>query len=240
MYRSVTSAAVVIGLCSAAVWATQDPPPPGGQVRLYVSIDPSAKYSVTEPKLFSRELEIVGASGGTLVGRTDKGHVVIDVPSEKKAAAKQNVMKTAVAKKVADIKPASAGPVVKVTRLIVKYNAGQKPTPDQLEQAGLKPVPGKESDIGNYLVAEAVRPIDAVTVKGLKGIESVTYAEAARALSVPPLKLKERIEIPPAKGGKGDTARPVAAAKAVVGANGLPTDPFFPDKMYGLTRAVST
>jgi subtilisin family serine protease len=214
----------------AVLWAQEPPQPRDDVVRLYVTPDPQAKLSNFGPKPFSPELELVSASGGVLVGQTAKGHFVIDVPLKEKEKARERVMKTGAAKAVSDTQPAGAGATNAVKRLIVRYKPNERPTNGELEGCGLRPIPGKESQIGSYLVAEAIREIDDDTIKGLKGLESVTWAEAVRPTGFGKTKVTDK-DIPPAPpGGKptaGDDPRPTASRVTTLGANGLPTDPYF-------------
>lgn len=203
-------------LVAAAAAAPQDTPAPG-KTRLYIGVDPKATLSAPPgERVFSPELELCLASGGTLVGRTEKGVLVIDVPQADKGKATQQVKDTKLAKSVVDVQPAGAGKASPVKRLLVKYKPGEKPTPEQLAAAGLKPIPGKESKAGSFLVVEAPEGVSAETVKKLKGIESVTNAQAERTLRIPPVEKNQGANAPAAKKGG------IGAAKA-----GSITDPYF-------------
>jgi subtilisin family serine protease len=213
----------VLTLAAAAGAAAQDLPI--GKVRLFIKPDAKALQSVTKPKVFTPALELCEASGGALVGTTNKKGdpksqvVIIDVPQADKARATRQMTDAKLAAHVADVVPAGTEPTTRITRLLVKYEPGKRPTDEQLAAAGLKPVPGKESKAGSFLVAEAATGVTAETVTRLKGIASVVGAEEEKPLSVPRPVRGAPVPAPPA-------AKKVGLQPARAGAI---TDPFFAD-----------
>ena len=132
---------------------------------------------------------------------------------------------TQLVRSVLDVQPAGAGKSAPITRLLVKYKPNQRPTPEQLAAAGLKPVPGKESKAGSFLVVEAAGGVSAETLTKLGGIESVDQVQEERSLRIPPQVQEQPTDAPsvPKKGGVG----PAVA--------GTITDPFFADgSLFGM------
>lgn len=210
-----------IVLLSPILLCAQDPEV--GKSQLFVTIEPGAALAANG-KTFSPELELCQSSGGQFFGRTERGHLVYRVASDEKAKATDDVKKRGKIK-VADVKPAGAGKIKEIKRLLVRYKEGERPKDEELNAAGLKIVPQKESKPGRFLVVDAPEGVNAEMVEKLKGIEGVTYAEAERTVSVPQ----------PVKPPGGAFVQP-GASNAILAAAAplLPTkEPFF-DKLYGL------
>ena len=238
----ITAVAVLI----LTTWATpvraQDRPVPE-KTRLYISLQHNPHYSGGE-KTFSQELEAIELSGGTLVGRTDRGLLVVDVPDPKGAEGK--IKGAGLARDVVDEEPAGAGPVEKVPHVIVWYERGQREAAEgELKAAGFRIVPGKASRVRPCLVVEVPKGVSVETIRDLKRVKLVPFAQLAQPLRVPERtkdRKKETNKDEARSGSDGSHpsggTRGVAPLVAAPGADGLPGDAHFQNgRLWGLRNA---
>ncbi|MBX9579098.1 MAG: S8 family serine peptidase [Gemmataceae bacterium] len=234
---AVCLAAVAAG---GGLAAAQEPPRTPGKARLYVGVDPKATLSAAVAgKKLDPALALCVKTGGELAGRSNKGVIAIDVPEADKAEATKKVKESQLARNVADLRPATAGDIDPVSKLVIVpisglviVHDGRPPTADELKAAGLELV--KENKDAKAVLVRPVagQKVSAETIQKLAGIASVSEIRIERKLTFAPPERNAPVDAPP-PAKKGGPLGPASAKSP-----GAITDPrFVSGELWGIKNA---
>lgn len=173
--RRVLMAAMVV-----AVWWT-------GIGLAYCQLDSIIKVRVERPKgdavprsvsNLSPELLAVKLSGGTLVGNTPDGEVLLKGTTERGL---QDLMAHPNTKNISKVAPPEQN---KIVTLRLSYDAATKPTAEQLKTLGLELV--EDYVKGTFLIVKPDKPIDAELLKKLEATKSLQLVSPV--MKIKPIK----------------------------------------------------
>ncbi len=197
----------------------------------------SAVPNGQKPPKLAPELRALLHVEGKLVGRTAKGEAVIDA---QKQHADTLFSKSAEKGLRVSSEPDDFTPI---TRLILSYEAGNKPTEKDLKKAGLKIVKDKDRDgdyeKGTFLIVEPIEKtgITDKTVMALDANEEVTRAYPSHRIKLPPQPPKDAPKEADAEKKIEKQSKRIKAspAKAKTLSFVMPHDTFI-DQLWGMRR----
>ena len=227
----------VLASCLGSVFAVAADPPEMKRITVSFKADksgvPKAALPQREKPKFAPELQVLQHVEGRLLGRTDKGEAVIEA---QKHHADDLTSRSAEIGLSVSSAPKDFTPI---NRLILSYEAGNKPTEKSLKTAGLKVIDGGDYEKGLFLIVEPIAKtgITHKTVLALDANQEVTKAYPSYRIKLPP---QPPPQAPDGAGAEKKVEKQLKRIK-VSQSNSqalipvIPKDPFF-GQLWGMNR----